>query len=316
MCSPVKKPEPLFSIQVSNLKQKDVFYFMDRSTEVRKVLIITLMLNIVVSAAKILYGMQAGSVAILSDGFHSMFDGVSNIAGLVAINISAQPPDEKHPYGHRKYETIFTIFIGVLMLFTCFEILTEAYSSIKGDRHTALTTTSMFIMLGTLFVNIFVSTYEKHKGRQLQSEFLIADAQHTRSDIYVTIGVLLSIPFVMMGYTFIDPLVGVIVGIIVARVGLSIIRDSANSLADTRAICPVAIRGICKNVDGVMDCHKIRTRGIAGQVFVDLHVQVDPSISIEEAHTIAHNVALSIKSAVPEVIDVMVHVEPHEPTTS
>jgi len=286
---------------------------MKRASEVRRVLIITLLLNILVSVAKVLYGLSVGSVAITSDGFHSMFDGVSNIAGLVAVYIAAHPPDEKHPYGHRKYETVFTIFIGVVMLFNCIEILKEAYASFMGEHRPALTAASFVVMLGTLAVNIFVATYEKRMGEQLQSEFLIADAQHTRSDIYVTIGVLVSLPFVLMGYSFVDPLVGIVVGIMVARVGLSIIRDSANALADTRAVCPIAIQGICKSVEGVLECHKVRTRGAAGHIFVDLHIQVVPTMPIEEAHTIAHQVVTTIKAQMPDVIDVVVHVEPHAP---
>lgn len=289
---------------------------MDRTHEVRKVLIVTLLLNILVSVAKVLYGLSVESVAITSDGFHSMFDGVSNIAGLIAVYIAAHPPDEKHPYGHRKYETVFTIFIGVLMLFTCIEILKEAYTSFTGAHRPTLTTTSFIVVLGTLSVNVFVATYEKRMGKKLQSEFLIADAQHTRSDIYVTIGVLVSLPFVLMGYSFVDPLVGILVGFMVARVGFTIIRDSANSLADTRAVCPVAIQGICKTVEGVLDCHKVRTRGTAGHIFVDLHILVSPSMPIANAHAIAHRVETTIKAELPDVIDVVVHVEPDSPTST
>lgn len=285
----------------------------NRSTGVRKVLLITLLLNILVSLAKILYGISVESVAITSDGFHSMFDGVSNIAGLIAVYIAAHPPDEKHPYGHRKYETVFTIFIGVLMLVTCIEILKESYAAFVGEHRTTLTSTSFLVMLGTLAVNIFVTIYEKRMGEKLRSDFLIADAKHTRSDIYVTLGVLVSLPFVLMGYAFVDPIVGIVVGFMVARVGYSIIRDSANALADTRAVCPLAIQGICKTVGGVVDCHKVRTRGTAGQVFVDLHIQVAPTMTIDEAHEIAHRVVTTLKAEMPDVIDVVVHVEPNAP---
>ncbi|KAF0181915.1 MAG: cation efflux system protein [Nitrospirae bacterium] len=282
-----------------------------RSAEVRKVLIVTLLLNCAVAAAKIFYGFSTNSVAITSDGFHSMFDGVSNIAGLIAIYIAAHPPDARHPYGHRKYETVFTIFIGVLMLFTCFEILKQAWASFHGEQRPVLGATSFVVMVGTLAVNIFVATYEKRMGTKLNSSFLIADSQHTRSDIYVTLGVLVSLPFVLLGYAFVDPLVGVIVGVMVARIGIIIIRDSANTLADSRAECPVVIQEICKGVEGVVGCHKIRTRGTAGSVFVDLHIQVAPSMPIEDAHAIAHRVVTTIKAEMPDVVDVVVHVEPH-----
>ncbi len=289
---------------------------MERSQQIRKVLIITLILNIGVSSAKILYGLSANSLAITADGFHSMFDGVSNVAGLIAIYIAAHPPDKNHPYGHRKYETVFTIFIGVLMLLTCFEILKQAWASFVGEQRPLLSAASFAVMIATLAVNIFVATYEKRMGKKLKSDFLIADSQHTRSDIYVTIGVLVSLPFVMMGYSFVDPLVGVIVGVMVARVGILIIRDSANTLADSRAGCPVVIQAVGKSVEGVVDCHKIRTRGTAGCVFIDLHIQVAPGLSIEAAHAIAHRVETTIKAEMPDVVDVVVHVEPHNSNDS
>ncbi|HSW62673.1 MAG TPA: cation diffusion facilitator family transporter [Dissulfurispiraceae bacterium] len=285
---------------------------MERNKEVRKVLIITLLLNVAVAAAKIVYGFSTDSVAITSDGFHSMFDGVSNIAGLIAVHIAAHPPDARHPYGHRKYETVFTIFIGVLMLFTCFEILKQAWASFHGEQRAVIGATSFVVMFVTLAVNIFVATYEKRMGTKLKSDFLIADSQHTRSDIYVTLGVIVSLPFALLGYAFVDPLVGVVVGVMVARIGVIIIRDSANALADSRAGCPVVIQDVCRSVEGVVDCHKIRTRGTAGSVFVDLHIQVTPGMSINDAHEIAHRVEKSIKAVMPDVVDVVVHIEPHK----
>src|SRR5512137_1687077 len=135
-----------------------------RNIGVRKVLLITLALNVFVSSSKIIYGYYSNSVAIFSDGFHSLFDGVSNVVGLIGIHIASQPPDEQHPYGHRKYETVFTIAIGVLMLLTCFGILKEAYGALKGDQHPTIDAVSFIVMIVTLAINIFVVTYEKRMG--------------------------------------------------------------------------------------------------------------------------------------------------------
>ena len=283
---------------------------MDRTSEIRKVLLITLLLNILVSAAKIFYGYITGSISIFSDGFHSLFDGVSNIVGLIGIYIASHPPDEKHPYGHRKYETVFTIFVGLLMLFTCFEVFRKVYESLTGRHETTVTSASFWVMAVTLIINIFVSVYEKQKGEKLSSEFLIADSRHTKSDIYVSLGVIVSLVFIKLGFPIADPIAGAVVGIFIAKAGIDIIRESTETLVDRTQMDTSIIKEIACSVNGVMECHEIRTRGTRSHVFIDLHILVDPSLSVENAHRIAEAVEKEIKSKISEVVDVVVHIEP------
>ncbi|MBZ0156101.1 MAG: cation diffusion facilitator family transporter [Alphaproteobacteria bacterium] len=286
---------------------------MSRATEIRRVLLLTLFLNLSVAGVKIAYGYWTYSVAITSDGFHSLFDAVSNIAGLASIRISSPPPDEMHPYGHRKYETVFTIFVGVLMFVTFFEILKNVYASLQGKYAATVTTESFLVMLATLLVNLFVVTYERRVGRRLGSEFLIADALHTRSDVIVTLGVLAGLGFIRLGFPLADPLVGIVVGLFIAKTGLSVIRESTETLVDRTQADISAIRVAACSIPGVEECHDIRTRGPKNYVFVDLHVLVLPSLSVEDAHRIADRVEEEIKSRVPEVVDVVVHIEPSPP---
>ncbi len=283
---------------------------MDRTSKVRGVLGVTLVLNILVSAAKIGYGYLTSSVSIFSDGFHSLFDGVSNIVGLVGVYLSSHPPDEQHPYGHRKYETVFTIFIGLLMLLTCFEVFKKVLESLTGKHETIVTSTSFLVMAVTMLINIGVSVYEGRMGRKLNSEFLIADAKHTKSDIYVSAGVIASLILIKLGVPLADPLAGIVVGILVAKAGIDIIRESTETLVDRTQADIRAISGIARAVEGVAGCHEIRTRGTKGSVFVDLHIQVNPFLSVEDAHKIADTVEKELKGKMPEVVDVVVHIEP------
>lgn len=283
---------------------------MDRTSEIRKVLLITLALNILVSAAKVFYGYITGSISIFSDGFHSLFDGVSNIVGLIGIYIASHPPDEKHPYGHRKYETVFTIFVGLLMLFTCFEVFRKVYESLTDKHETTITTASFFVMVITLIINIFVSVYEKQRGEKLNSEFLIADSKHTKSDIYVSLGVIVSLIFIKSGFPIADSIAGSVVGIFIAKAGIDIIRESTETLVDRTQMDTSIIKEIVCTVDGVMECHEIRTRGTKSHVFIDLHILVNPSLSVENAHRIAEAVEKEIKSKISEIVDVVVHIEP------
>ncbi|MGB9710939.1 MAG: cation diffusion facilitator family transporter [Thermodesulfovibrio sp.] len=285
----------------------------DRKKQIRKVLLITLFLNLSVSLAKIIYGYLSNSVAIYSDGFHSLFDGISNIGGLIALYIASHPPDREHPYGHRKFETVFAIFIGVLMCITALEIVRNAYESIIESKKPLTDEKAFIILIGTLIVNIFVSVYERKKGKELKSEFLIADSAHTKVDIYITIGVIVSVVITTLTESnFVDPLAGLVVGVFVAREAILIIKESANILADRTALDGEKIISIVERCRDVEACRDVRTRGTPGQIFVDLKILVNPSISISEGHDIAERVEELIKKEFPDVVDVVVHVEPFE----
>lgn len=283
---------------------------LNRIVEIKKVLIITMLLNFFVSGVKIFYGYYSNSLAILSDGFHSLFDGVSNIVGIIGIYLSSHPPDEKHPYGHRKYETFFTIFVGLLMFVTCVEIFKKIYDSITGIHAVEITNITFLIMLSTMFINAFVARYEIKKGRELNSEYLLADSIHTRSDVYISVGVIISLVLIKFGFLFADVITGAVVGVFVAKAGIEIIKDAADSLLDKTKIDKASIKEIARQVRGVKGCHGVRTRGTISHVFLDLHLVVEPSLSVQDAHEIAHIVEEEIKKRFPEVIDVVVHIEP------
>lgn len=282
----------------------------DRKRSIQKVLLITLFLNISVSIAKIIYGGLTNSVAIYSDGFHSLFDGISNIGGLIAICIASHPPDKEHPYGHRKFETVFTIFIGVSMCLVALEVIRNAYEALIKLKQPEIDEKAFFILFITLMVNIFVVRYERKKGKELKSEFLIADSAHTKTDIYITIGVIISVIITKLGYPVVDPIGGLIVAIFIAKEAIKIIKESANVLADRTVIGEEKIASILKTCNGIKAYKDIRTRGTNGQIFVDLKILVTPSISVSEAHDIAEKVEKIIKDEFPDVIDVMVHIEP------
>lgn len=284
----------------------------NRTKEIQRVLIVTLLLNITVSTAKIIYGYYANSVAIVSDGYHSMLDGISNIIGLVAITLSGKPADKCHPYGHRKVETLFTIFIGLLMLAVCVEIFYSAYEALVKNKIPNIDTVSLVVMLVTLCVNVFVVAYERRMAKKLHSEFLHADAKHTLTDIYVTIGVLIGLVAYLNGIRQADAIAGIIVGLIVAYTGVKIIKDSADILVDINKLDPEAVKEIACSVKGVIQCHEIRARGAEHNIFIDMHVLVSPEMTVLQAHMIAHEVEKAVKSAMPEVVDVVVHIEPAE----
>ncbi len=282
----------------------------NNAPQIRKVLIFTLILNLLVSLAKVIYGYMSNSIAMTSDGFHSFFDGVSNIVGLIGIWIAYHPPDENHPYGHKKYEPLFTIIIGVMIFVTCFQILKQVYHSIGEYHETEVTGVSFAVMFVTMAVNIFVTIYERKKGIELKSEFLIADAMHTKSDILASIGVIVSLIITKAGYRIADTIAGLVIAFLIARIGYEILKRASDALVDTICIDTTALEGVIKSVEGVKGCHDIRTRGTEHSINLDVHILVAPRMSIEKAHEVADSLEEKIKNSFPSVIDIVVHIEP------
>lgn len=278
--------------------------------QIRKVLILTLILNVAVSLAKVIYGYMSNSIAMTSDGFHSFFDGISNIVGLIGIWIAYHPPDENHPYGHRKYETLFTIIIGVMIFATCLQILKQVYHSIVEYHDTQVTSISFAIMLITMAVNIFVTLYERKRGVELKSDFLVADAMHTKSDILASLGVITSLVITKSGFHIADTIAGIVIAVLIAKMGYAILKKASDALVDTICIDTTALEAVISSVTGVKGCHEIRTRGTEHSIYLDLHILVDPKMPIEKAHEIADAVEEKIKANFAAVIDIVVHVEP------
>lgn len=285
-------------------------YLVERARAVRNVLIYTLIANSSVALVKIFFGHFTHSLSILSDGFHSLFDGVSNVVGLIGVRISQHPPDKRHPYGHRKYETLFTLLIAAMIFVTCYQILKGAYESLFNTPKTTVTASSFIVTLMTLATNIIVMLYETKKGKELNSEFLLADAKHTKSDIFVSFSVIAGLILFIGGYTKADAIVGFVIALLIAKMGYEIIREASTVLVDTVCIDTTLIEKALADVEGVRGCHDIRTRGTVKSIFLDLHVCVRPDITLEEAHDIADRVEAMIKERFPDVVDIVVHVEP------
>ncbi len=289
---------------------------MHRFKKVQQVLVLVLFLNLAVAFAKIIYGTLTSTLSMTADGYHSLFDGVSNIVGLVGIFIASRPPDRDHPYGHQKYETFASIFIAVLLLFVGFEIFQNALHRFLVRSTPEVTALSFIIMLGTMGVNYLVTRYEQGKGVALRSQVLIADSMHTKSDIYVSFSVIVSLVAIRSGFPLLDPLIALFISIIIFRAGFRIMKENSRVLLDMSRLEEDEICHLVMGVDGVLDCHKIRTRGGMGDIRIDMHVLVQPDMPLEDAHIIAHRVSKTLKAEYEDVSDVVVHLEPASPQGS
>lgn len=281
-----------------------------RDKEVSRVLRLVLVLNVAVAVAKLAFGYATGAVSILSDGFHSLTDSASNVMGLVAIRASRMPPDEDHPYGHRKYETLAAAGIFVFLLFVVVEVVRAAFERLASGGAPEISAASFGVMLATLAINIAVVRYESAKGRALGSELLLADAMHTRSDVFTSCAVLVSLAATWAGYPVLDPIGGLVIAVFIARTGIDIARDTARVLADRVVMNEEDIRSVVMSVPEVLGCHHIRTRGSADHTFLDLHVWFPGATPLFEAHRISHIVKDRLMQKFPQIADAVIHIEP------
>jgi cation diffusion facilitator family transporter len=277
---------------------------------VRRVLWATLGLNVAVSLAKIVVGKLSGSVSMVADGYHSLMDGSNNVVGLVVASFAYAPPDEGHPYGHRKFETAATLLIGFALLSLAYQIVDQALRHIAGARLPSITPLNWAVMGVTLVANVFVTLYESREGRRLGSSYLVADAAHTRSDIYVTLGVVASFAGARAGLPWVDPAVAVAIASFIAVLGVRILVGSFHTLTDRAVLPRQALEVVVRAVPGVRACGDIRTRGGPDAVYVDLVVKVDGEMPLRAAHDVADAVEAALQGARPEIIDVVVHIEP------
>lgn len=283
-----------------------------RSASVKRVLAWILVANWVVAFAKIGMGAASGSAAVLADGIHSLVDGASNILGLVAMSVASRPPDEDHPYGHAKFEALASLGIGVLIGGALLQLAEIAISSLLRNSHPRATPAMAAVMIGTLVVNVAVTVVEHRWGKKLGSSLLVADAQHTLSDVGVTLSVLVALLFVHLGFPRADALVALFVLGIVGWVAFGILKHSTGILSDTTRIPPDALEKEAVSIEGVLSCRSARSRGLPDAVFIDLAIGVDPALPTRDAHEVAHRVEAHLVARFPEVVDVVVHVEPWE----
>jgi cation diffusion facilitator family transporter len=232
--------------------------------------------------------------------------------------VAARPADRDHPYGHYKYESYASAAIAGMLVFAAYRIGSSAIEQLSGNSEPPVVDRMSFVvMLGTLGVNIFVTTWERRVGKRLGSEILIADASHTRSDVLVSLGVILSLVLVRIGQLTgqeillkADPVVALCVAAAIVYTALGVLRQASATLSDTARMDSKQIVAVCFGVPGVLGCHDIRTRGSEAEVYVDLHIQVDPTISVAEGHAVAETVERALCAAFSQVVDAIVHLEP------
>ncbi|GIM33973.1 cation diffusion facilitator family transporter [Paraclostridium bifermentans] len=283
----------------------------DNYKKVKQVLWIILFANIGVAILKIAIGSIIKSASMTADGFHSISDGTSNIVGLIGVSIASKPKDKEHPYGHKKFEVISGLFIGAMLLFIGGKIIFEGILKFQNPVEPTITIGSLLVLILTLIINVFVCTYEYRIGKKLNSYILISDSLHTKSDIFVSIGVLLTLVGVRLGLpAIVDPIASLVVAGFILHASYEIFKSTIDVLVDKAIVDEEAIKDILKSFNEIKDVHNIRSRGSENDVHIDMHIMVEPNITVEKSHKLNHDIEASIRKNINKSAQVIIHIEP------
>jgi cation diffusion facilitator family transporter len=283
----------------------------ERYSAVARVLWRVLLLNLAVAIAKIVFGYAGGAISVLSDGFHSLTDAASNVVGLVGVHAAEQPPDEEHPYGHRKYETVAAAAVTVFLLLVMVEVLRNAFNHLTGrSAPHEISTASFVVMIVTVAINLIVIAYESREATRLASEVLLADAMQTRGDLWSSVAVMGALAGAKAGLPILDPLGALVVAVFIGHAGFQIARTTTRILSDRIVMSEADVERVVMSVPGVIGCHQIRTRGSSDHVFLDLHVWLPPDMRLTDAHELSHVVKDRLMTRYPQIADAILHIEP------
>lgn len=284
--------------------------------DIRTVTLWGLALNLVLSAAKIVFGLFSSSQSLIMDGVHSVSDSVTDMGILIGRRFWSAPPDANHPHGHGRIETLITAGIGFIVLGTGIGLVFRALSSIPNAVGISAPWPVLIVALASWSTKESLYRWTRRVGERCGSEAVVANAWHHRSDAYSSIPVMLAVigKWVRPDWAYLDPVAAILVGVFVMRAAVEIVWPALKELADTApsGANRAALRRIVIDTKGVAGTHALRVRRVGPRLHVDLHIQVDSSISVHDGHAIAHDVKQRLLDAGLNVVDVVVHVEPLE----
>jgi len=226
------------------------------------------------------------------------------------VRLAGEPPDEDHPYGHRKFETMASVGILIFLVLVLFEVLSAAVERLRSGGEPTITALTFVVMGGTFLINLGVVLYERAAGKRLDSEVLLADAHHTTSDLLTSAAVIAALSGVRLGYLWLDPVAALVIAGFIGHACWEIFQSTSGILADRFVIPEEAIRDVVRSVPEVMGCHHVRTRGSNDFVFLDLHVWMDRDMRLDEAHRLSHVVKDRLMARFPQIKDAIIHLEP------
>jgi len=284
-----------------------------RHKKIKRTLVLALAGNIVSMVVKLIFGLLANSIAMVSDAVHSLLDASSSIIGMYGNRVSQKPPDLEHPYGHQKFEYITALVITVMMAIAGFNIISEAIRRLLLGILPNITYLSFAAITVSLIINLSVSIYERIVGKETSSPILVADSYHTLTDVFASLVVIVSFAGTLVGIVYADSIAAIIICALIFYMAASLFRGSAKMLVDRGVDGEILsrIRGVVKEVCGEeTHCHALRGKAVGDKLFVDMHITVKGDQSVEEAHRITEILEKRLKEEVRGIEEVLIHIEP------
>lgn len=292
-----------------------------REKEIRKVTLIGSVINLVLLIFKFVAGIVGHSAAMIADAVHSLSDFITDIIVLVFVHISGKPEDESHAYGHGKFETMATLIIGVILLAVGVGIFVNGASSIidsfKGNIPPSPGKAALIAAAISIVSKELLYRYTVRVGQRLNSQAVVANAWHHRSDAYSSIGTLLGIGgaiFLGEGWQVLDPLAAVVVSLFIVRVAFQLVKPCVDDLLEKSlpAETEQRIKDIILSFPEIGSPHHLRTRRIGNNIAIEVHIRMDGNLSLNEAHRLTTNVEKRLKEKFGEGTHIGIHMEPHK----
>jgi len=282
---------------------------------INKITVVGLLINIVLSVLKYIFGVYGKSSALIADAIHSSSDIISDIAILIGLRYWYKPADDEHSYGHRKIETLVTLFISLILLFIGFKFIYNGVFSIINRVYLIPSSFTLIILVISIISKEILFRWNIKVGKHIKSSALIANAWHHRSDALSSIPVILAIAIstINPNFAILDSVASIVVSIFILKVALNIIKESYLTLADSSAPKEILdkIKNICKNFKDIDDNCTIKSRYLGyNAICVDLIVKVDGAMKVKDADELSHALSKKIINDIDEIVDVFVHVDP------
>lgn len=282
---------------------------------VSRVTWVGLIVNVLLAAVKIVAGIMGNSRAVTADGIHSLSDLVTDVSLLVGVRMWTAPPDDAHPYGHQRYETLITAGIGLLLAAVAIGIVVDASIAYSEQHLRHVKLVALWAALASIIVKEILYRWTAHYGRLHKAPSVVANAWHHRSDALSSIpaGASVLVALLFPELHWVDLVGSIIVAFFIMHAAWEVTMPAVNELVDKGVSTDTvdSLKRLAASVEGVKDVHKVRTRYQGLAVFVDLHISVDGAISVEEGHAIADKVESLLQSSEFDVADALVHVDPH-----
>ena len=288
----------------------------DAAREIRRVSLWGLAINLILTALKIGVGLASSSLALVMDGVHSIADSITDVTILIGHRFWSAPPDDSHPHGHGRMETLVAAAIGFLVLATGIGLAYRAVAAIPEAVGISAPGSVLAVALASLIGKELLYRWTITVGQRYRSSAVVANAWHHRSDALSSIPVVVAVIgfWIRPDWSFLDPVAAILVGVLVAKAAAEIVWPALKELVDTAPSMATraALRDIILTTDGVEGTHALRVRRVGPGLHLDLHIQVDQTITVHAGHEIAHAVKGRLLGSGHHVVDVVIHVEPHE----